>query len=179
MPIRYTSPEDAVLSTGAPNPVGGTASPAIPWHTEHCECAPRNEESVFEYPVRLASRWLVPTLGGYPWQPVHPVARAPFQFGVVAPRWQPVAGLKVPQLPKLPPLTATAWLFVRLYVKPLVPGSVIDPFVCVFTVAAAWQLAQLGVPLCFGCACVVSVVELVPWHSVQLLVPPPSTVFQV
>ena len=56
---------------------------------------------------------------------------------------------------------------------------VIDPFVCVFSVADAWQVVQTGVGLCFGCACVVSVAESVPWHSVQLLVPLPRTVFQV
>ena len=52
------------------------------------------------------------------------------------------------------------------------------PLACVPTVAVAWQSAQFGEALCFGCACVVSVAESVPWHSVQLLVPP-IAVFQV
>ena len=59
-----------------------------------------------------------------------------------------------------------------------VPGRLTDPLACVFTVAAAWQCAQFGVALCVGCACVVSVAESVPWHSVQLLVAP-IAVFQV
>ena len=90
-----------------------------------------------------------------------------------------MAGFQVLQELKEPPLVATT-VEAAVYVKVYAPPKVTDPFVCVFTVAAAWQL-PLTHPdaLCFGCACVLMVAVVMPWHSVQLLVPPPSTVFQV
>ena len=100
----------------------------------------------------------------------------PLQFGVTLPMWQPVAGPV--QVPKVPPFSATT-VSPPLYVTARVPGRLIDPFACVFTVAAAWHFVQFGVALCFGCDCVVRLAESVPWHSVQLFVPPPSTVFHV
>ena len=90
-----------------------------------------------------------------------------------------MAGFQVLQELKLPPLAVTT-VEAAVYAKLYEPPSVTDPFVCVFTVADAWQL-PLTHPdaLCFGCACVVSVAASVPWHSVQLFVPPPSCVFHV
>ena len=110
---------------------------------------------------------------------MQPAASWPFHAGVAAPRWQPVVGLQPPQELKEPPLVATT-VDAAVYVKVYVPPNVTDPFVCVFTVAAVWQFA-LAHPdaLCFGCACVLMVAVVIPWHSVQVSVPPPSTVFHV
>ena len=62
--------------------------------------------------------------------------------------------------------------------------KVTEPLPCVATDAVVWQSlhtapAPVLVVRCGPCELVASVAEVAPWHSVQLFVPPPSTVFQV
>ena len=84
-----------------------------------------------------------------------------------------------PQVPNVPPLTATALAAAGAYVK--VPLKVTDPFACVATDAVAWQSlhaapSPVSVVRCGPCELLASVVEVALWHSVQLFVPPPSCV---
>ena len=82
----------------------------------------------------------------------------------------------IPQVPNVPPATATGIAAAGAYVK--LPLNVTEPFACVATVAAAWQSshtapAPVELVRCGPCEFVTSVFVAALWHSVQLFVPPP------
>ena len=88
----------------------------------------------------------------------------------------------IPQVPNVPPLTATALAAAGVYVK--LAAKVTDPLACVATVAAAWQSLQtapapVSVVRCGRASSSPASTAVALWHSVQLFVPPPIAVPQV